>query len=213
MTRGFNLVWLVDDNPDAALADLEEKPWSPPEGGFHTQHWYDLRARAEIDLYRRTASETLTRAASGFHALEGSLLLRVQLVRSEADWLRGRLGLAAAEAGDARGLAEAEQRARRLDHEGMPYARVWSLLLRAGVAVLRRRAPDALELLRSAGDQAEDHHLLLCAAAARHRLGTLTGGKEGAGLVARAEAWMAEERVRAPARMFEVVAPGFSPQP
>jgi hypothetical protein len=210
MTRGFNMVWLAADDPTQALDDLERKLWSPPEGGYHTQHWYELRARAEIALYRGVAASTLDDARGGFAALERSLLLRVQLVRAEAAWLRGRLALGAAAGGGPGALDEARRWARRLVRERMPYTRVWALLLEAAAAAQARRTPAALALLRQAADEAEGQHLELCAAAAWHRLGTLLGGSEGAALLARAADWMAVEEIRRPERMVEVVAPGFA---
>src|SRR5262249_14652960 len=55
LTRACNVLWLVDGRPDQARRELEQKSWTPPEGGYHMQHWYELRARAEISLYEGTA--------------------------------------------------------------------------------------------------------------------------------------------------------------
>ena len=49
----------------------------------------------------------------------------------------------------------------------------------------------------------------LFAAAARRRLGTLLGGDAGRALIAQADAWMAAQEVRNPARMAAGLAPGF----
>jgi hypothetical protein len=49
----------------------------------------------------------------------------------------------------------------------------------------------------------------LYAAAARHRLGNLLGGERGQQLVAEAEAWMTEQRIKNPAAMTRMLAPGF----
>jgi hypothetical protein len=49
----------------------------------------------------------------------------------------------------------------------------------------------------------------LQAAAARRRLGELTGGARGRGLVEQADAWMRDQQIRNPARMTALLAPGF----
>ena len=49
----------------------------------------------------------------------------------------------------------------------------------------------------------------LHAAVARRRQGVLLGGDEGRALVAEADAWMAGQQVRNPARLAAVLAPGF----
>ena len=49
----------------------------------------------------------------------------------------------------------------------------------------------------------------LCAAAARHRLGTLLGGDEGHTLIRESEAWMTDQTIRDPVRMTALFAPGF----
>ena len=152
LARSFGIVWLMRDDVASAIADLDTRTWTPVESGYHMQHYYELRARSEIDLYRGSV-ETIPR--QGFEALERSLNARIQIVRADSYWLQGRLALAI---GDA---ATAQRMAQKLEREKMPYARVWAHLLRS-------------EWLAAAslGD-AED--MLLCSAAARRRLGDRAG--------------------------------------
>ncbi|HJZ87298.1 MAG TPA: AAA family ATPase [Polyangia bacterium] len=206
LTRAFNVAWLARDAPTEARRDLDRKSWTPPEGGYHVQHWYQLRAQAEIDLYEGAAAATLERTRQGFAALAHSLLLRVQVVRAESRWLRGRLALAA-RTEPAR--AEAARMARKLERERMPYATVWAQLLRAGVAAQKSERARAEGLLTAAAEGAHGQHMGLCAAAARLRLGALIGGAKGAELVAQADTWMTHQGIRKPAAMTEIVAPGI----
>jgi hypothetical protein len=50
----------------------------------------------------------------------------------------------------------------------------------------------------------------LYAAAARRRLGEMIGGDRGRQLVAQAEEWMTKQQIKNPARMMNLLAPGFA---
>ncbi len=205
---------LACDDVGGARASIEEATWSPPEQGFHLQHWYELRARAELAIYERTAAAAVATLQPRFDALDRSMLLRVKLVRADAAALRGRLLLAAAAAGDAAGprLDEVAAIARRLTRERAGYATVYAALLRAGVAAVGTRASveDARAALREAIQLATRHDMALHLAAARDWLGGLVGGAEGDALRAAAAAYAAAEGVVAPDRMFALQAPGIA---
>ena len=196
MLRSCALVHLLEDRPADARALIAHTDWVPPAGRFHLQHWYALRAEREIDLYEAEGGRTegaLEASRDGFGALEDSLLTRIQIVRAESRWLWGRLLLA--ENRDARRVAGF------LAREGTAYASAWAWLLLA--AAEPDRAPTRL---RDAIRAAEACDMRLCAAAARRRLGELTGD---ATLVDQADGWMREQGIRDPIRMTAVIAPGF----
>jgi hypothetical protein len=199
LTRAFNIIWLVRDDPATAERELDRKHWTPPEGGYHLQHWYELRARTELALYRGDITEARTHLAEGFEAAERSMLLRIQTVRTETAWMRGRLELArAATAGQPEPLlAEVTKLAKGLESERMPYATVWALLLRAAVASQKGESPTAL--LDQSIKLADEQQMMLCAAVARRRRGGVSEGDE----------WMNEMGIRQFERMTEVIAPGF----
>jgi len=209
--RAFNVVRLVRDEPEEAPRDLDRASWSPPEGGYHIQHWYELRARTELALYLAEPPAIEAFGAS-FAALQRSLLPRVQMIRTEAIWLRGRVALAAAAVGspsEARAaLAVAAACERRLRRERAPVADAWGAMLAAGVAMLRGDVPEAVVRLLSAERAARETDLLLVAATARLRRGELLGGDEGAALVASAEEIMRGEGIVRPDRIADVIAGG-----
>jgi serine/threonine protein kinase len=213
LTRMFNWVWLARDAPAEAHRDLAQKPWTPPERGFHVQHWYELRARVELELYEGKAQGALLRHGERFDRLSRSMLLRVQTIRADAVWLRGRVLLVGSAISSNAPVLEAVSRlSTKLAKEQVGYARVWGLLLGATVAYQRRAVDDAHARLSAAIELSDANRLALLAACARMRLGQLCGGSEGAALCAEGEAWMASENIRNPVRMLEVVTPGFGPE-
>ncbi|MCE9580647.1 MAG: hypothetical protein K8W52_46430, partial [Deltaproteobacteria bacterium] len=203
---------LARDDRHGARNSLDEASWTPPDQGFHLQHWYELRARTELALYERTASAAVLALAPRFVALDRSMLLRVQIVRADACALRGRLllGAIAEQAAPDPRAQDVERIARQLAGEKTGYAAVYALLLRAGLAVIDAGRGDPIPLLREAIELATTHDMALHVAAARDRLGALVGGDEGAALRAAAAGYAATEGIVDPDRMFEVLAPGIA---
>jgi len=96
----------------------------------------------------------------------------------------------------------------RLKRERMPWTAPLASILRAACANEARDYPLALASLRAAVAEAESADMAMYAAAARHRLGSALGGDEGRELLRQAEAAMALEDVRAPARFAALLVPG-----
>lgn len=199
---------------DAARASVEGATWTPPDQGFHLQHWYDLRSRVELAIYEGRAREAVDDLAPRFAALQRSMLLRVKIVRADAVSLRARLLVAAVAEGGApdRARAEVTRIARRLDGEGAGYAAVYAQLLRAGLATSLGAGDrdDAVRTLRAAVADADEADMELHLATARDQLGALIGGDEGDGLRTEAAAYAAREGVADPARAFAMISPGVA---
>jgi tRNA A-37 threonylcarbamoyl transferase component Bud32 len=207
LIRACNLVWLSQDDVAQARKDLERATWPAPVGGFlHLQHWFELRATSELDLYTGEPG-----VRPGFDELDGSLMARIQKVRTESRFLRGRVHLANARSPSERKAAAAAARkiARGLEREKAAYAHVWSLLLHAGAEAAEGDVDACMRTLREAVAAAEAREMLMCASSARWRLGKIIGGDEGSALVQQAGAWMKSEGIAKPERMVQVLAPGF----
>jgi hypothetical protein len=211
-TRISYSVLLVRDDPVKARREIRETLARWSHRGYHIQHYYDLHAQAEIDLYEGNPKAAWERVSSGWSALERSLLRRAQIIFLESAYLRARTVLAAVAAReiDVRLLGLAERDARRIEREAMPWSNPLAQLLRASVAALRGDGPNAIVLLASAESGFETVDEGLYAAAARRRRGELVGGEEGTRLIAEAEAWMSRERVANPARLCALLAPPCS---
>ncbi len=203
---------LASDDVATAQPGEDAILWSPPESGYHIQHYYQYNANVEIALYEGTAAERFDELTRAFQALRASMLFRVQMVRVTALGLHGRLCLAAAMAPNSpdEALAQARRMARQLSGEKLGCAQVLGHLLRAGLAP--RNSGRTADQLRRAIDGADRDHLALHAAAARDRLGILVGGVEGHELRALAARYVAEERIAVPELMFETVVPGVLAQ-
>jgi hypothetical protein len=204
---------LADDDTDGVRECIDTARWTPPERGYHLQHWNRLRARSELCLYERAVGAQLPALLGEFDRLHRSMLLRVTPVRADAVSLRGRLVLAAAQAGQVAdaALADVGRAAARLERETVPYAAVYAHMLRAGLSSRGRERTEAgtAAHLRAAIELAGACGLALHRAAAQTRLAELVGGDEAAALRAAALAYTASERVARPELLFELVAPGF----
>jgi eukaryotic-like serine/threonine-protein kinase len=217
----FNDVWLADDAPARAWAELDRATWLPPEGRFHIQHWYDLRARAEIAFYEGEGARSLERWADLFRAFDQSLLMRVQDARADYLWILARSCLLQSfdPAQKSSALKAAAKAARRLERERVGYTTAWAHLIRAGIAARLGDLPSTIERLSSAERASNESDLGLLAAAARRRRGELTLASRGVGgaeMIAQADRQLRDLGIRAPARMVAAVTAGFdgpAPEP
>ncbi len=210
MRRSCNLVHLVDGDVEAARRDLEAE-WVGVEHGYHLQHFYRLRALVEIDLYGGGAAARVDELTPMFDRFLGSLLKRLQLVRTSLVHLYGRVLVAeAAQAPERRVLLRRAVRcARRLEREPAAFPQCWADLLRAAIAAQRGDRERAIAELERAIEHAGQNQQAAHAAAARWRLGALLGGEPGRSSMDAARDWMVSEHVREPERFVEVLAPGF----
>ncbi|HEY5921169.1 MAG TPA: protein kinase [Kofleriaceae bacterium] len=202
-----NVAWLALDNPDEARRQVElaNRQWS--REGFHLQHYYELLAHGQIDLYVGNGREGLARTDEHWRALSSSLLLRVQNIRVEAQHLRARCALAEAKAtGDARLLDLASKAARKIAREQMPWALAIAQLVDASVAAVRGDSGATNALLSAEHSLiAADMHLY--AAVTRYRRGRLLGDN-GSALVAAAREELVALGARNPERIADMVVPG-----
>jgi tRNA A-37 threonylcarbamoyl transferase component Bud32 len=210
LRRYCNFLWLARDDAKGAEENLSIAPWAPPDGRFHLQHWYELDARTELDLYRDSVRGGPQAALARFVPVERSMLMRVQTIRALATWLKGRLLLACGDEGDQRSrLRMVEKLAKKLKKEGQPYSLAWGGMLEAAVHASRGERERASQRLREVAQLADDYSMKLLAAAARLRLGELTTGEEGARLVRTAEEAMRAAPVKNPRAFANLLAPGF----
>jgi tetratricopeptide (TPR) repeat protein len=206
----MNSIWLADDDPDKARAEVIEALKAWPHEGFHLQHYSSLLAQAQIELYTGDFDVAWKHIEGQWPALEDSMLLRTQVLRIEATYLRARAILAMALSNrDRDKLVLAEKLARKLEKENMDWAKPFGAVIRSSIAHQRNQHAEATTLLSAAVQGFERADMRLFAAGSRRRLGELFGDERGRRFVAEADAWMTGQRIKNPERMTRMLVPGF----
>jgi hypothetical protein len=202
---------LADDDSGAAREAIREARALWTHDKFLLQDWQIMRSEAEIELYAGNGLAAYDRLKRDELRLEKSMLLNLQLLRIFTGYAVGRAAIASlAEEGGERSerIAEANQRAVGLRGEQMPWADVYAATVTACVKNAEGDREGALGALREAITLADAADMMLQAAAARHRLGLLLGGAEGALELRRAEETMRAQDIRVPAKFAGLYVPG-----
>jgi tRNA A-37 threonylcarbamoyl transferase component Bud32 len=205
------LVRLAAEDVGEARRELHEALSQWTQEGYHIQHHNALLAQVQIELYSGNATAAWEQVTKNWPAFSRALLARVQCVRIQMRQMRAYSALAAAvTASNPKPLLHAAKRdARRFRSEQLPWADGLDRYIRAALAVQSGDDGAARRLLDQAITAFESINMGLYAAATRRRLGQMIGGAEGQALMAEADAWMARQTIRNPARMAAVFAPGF----
>jgi len=204
------IIWLAADDPDAARRAVRQvmDRWSLQ--GFHFQHYLEMFAENQTDLYVGNWASAWRRADERWPQMKSAFLLRIPFVKLEGLHLMGRCALAAAiGSGDESLVVRAERHAAAIEKEKVAWAMPFAMSLRAAVLSIRGHREEALDTLGQASRAFEKHELLLYAKAADHRRGTLTGSAGGRAITANAEAWLRGRGVKNVPRFLDVLLPGF----
>ncbi len=215
MRTGVHAVaWIADGDVDGALASLDAgiAPWS--SGQVNVPHVLDAFGRVQIHLYAGDFAHAYAVAHDRWRLASRAFLLKCQLLRVHMLSARSRAALALAtrdEPHRERLLREAERDAADLERERAPWAEALGALVHAGVARVRGDRERSRAKLDAAIVGFDSVGLALHEHAARRVRGALVGGDEGSAQITASDAWMAEQTVRDPSRMTDVIAPGFAP--
>ena len=218
-TRLCFLTSLAADDVQGAERGTQEgmERWS--QTGFHNQHYYEMVATAETQLYAGRGTEAREGITRKWLDLARTLLLRVQPVLIESRHLRARTALAAAcdamVSGSTRDtlLRSAEDDASEIRRTGAPWALGLSHLLLGGARTLRDDRLQAIRHLETAADVFRREGMGLYLAVTRRRLGELLENLDGDALVESANAAMRDQAIVNPDRFARMLAPGdFAPR-
>ena len=166
-TGNANARWLVLDDPDAAEAEVTEAmaPWEGPR--LLLPHYFELLARTQIELYRGDGAAASARVMRAWSRARSTFLLRIQPIRIELHYLRGRASLAS---GD---LADAKRCAAQLFSEGPAWSTGMGELVRGGVAHATGDDDAARAAFRAAAGAFEGASMRAFALVANRRLAEL----------------------------------------
>jgi tetratricopeptide (TPR) repeat protein len=206
-----NYFWLAADDPDEGERVTIESIALWSHKGFHRQHYSAALARIQTALYRGDSAAAWALLTQLAAVLRGSYLSRIQVIRVESLYLRGRsaLAMAAAHGPRRRFLRVARESARRIGKEHMPWSDPIALLLQASIARLEGLTRLAVEYLDEAVDRFDSADMKLYAAVARLRRGAVQDDARGRELKRQADEWMVVQNIRNPAAMARMLAPGF----
>jgi len=169
---------------------------------------------AEIALYCGEGRTAWALISEHWASITRFPLLRIQLLLINLLYLRARGALAACSDAktrtdmDKRLLRVAERDARRIERQNALYGNALAHLIRAGVAASRGDMEKAVTLLVSAENGFETADMALSLAVARRCRGQIIGGEQGRSLIEAADSWMAGQKIKNPARMTALFAPG-----
>jgi serine/threonine protein kinase/tetratricopeptide (TPR) repeat protein len=206
-----NMAWLAADTPDEAERQVLDgmRRWS--RRGYQIQHYQAWFANVQILLYRGKGQKAYALVEQGWKPLASSFFLRIQFIRTMANGVVGRTALAASAtcppSERARLIAIARRATSKLEREDARWANAVAQSLRGQIAVAEGRRDEAIKAFAAATEALSAADLHLDAACARRARGLLLGGEEGRAEIARAEGWMASERIRAFRPTFAMIIP------
>jgi serine/threonine protein kinase len=208
-----NVVWLVADDVAEARAQADDAIARWSQRDFLMQHYYDILARGNIDLYCGDGAAPAATLRQAWPRIRRTMILRIQYVRVTLWDLRARAALRLARDLDiadprrAALLTAARRDARRLARERAPWASALADLLETQIAVARRDEAGAQRHFAAATAGFERTEMKLFLAALRWRHGARLGGAAGAALAAAGEGFMRGEGIVDLARLAGMLVP------
>jgi serine/threonine protein kinase len=204
--------WLASDDVVTARRQLKDSIAHWSQASFLVQHWQCMLWESETHLYVGDGERAWQRLARDEGRLADSSLFSVQLIRALTLFVRGRSAVASLRELDGPRRTERFRHARKaqrsLERERMPWIDVMAALLGAAIANASGNGARAQRELRRVIALAGRADMPLHGASARHRLGLLLEGEDGAAARKDAEKAMQARGVRVPVRYAQMLLPG-----
>jgi hypothetical protein len=205
--------WLLADEPEVALTELERARIRLNEPGFILHRFGVCYGLADVALYMQDTDQAQRSVTEGWSQLKDAMLLRLQPVRIFMMHARARVSCAAAAAATdplarRRLLAGARADAQRIRSERTGWGNALSSLIEAAIAAEEGRADDAIRFVELA-----EQGLLLAGmdhfvAVARYRKAHLLQSEARIAAQRQAADWFAAQKVSNPGRIAHLLSPG-----
>jgi hypothetical protein len=212
LTMSGYLYYLACDQPESASELFAQSLSQWRTHGFSSSRDLARLGLAEIALYARDVVTAWEVTQHKWPLLVRLALRRPTTVSIYLYSQRGRAALACASADPARRskfLKVASKNASLLLRWNVAYARPLAELLLAGVQCIQNNPHASIEHLRKAEAGFDQTDMHLHSAVCKVRLGTLTGGAQGAALIREGEAYIAGQEIANSSRLADMLAPGF----
>jgi hypothetical protein len=206
-SRYAPLGYLIRDDPEGALIEVERGMGGWSTRGYSLQRYYQLFSGVQAILYQGDAVKAWERLDASWPTLRKTLMRSIQSVRVPLFEIRGRVAMAMVAHGSKAHLKIASQCASALRRERVLWADSYAARLEGAVLAWQGDRRQALERLAKADADSEASEMLGFVAAGRRRRGEYLSGEEGAQLIETADAWFATQRVRNPAALTNCFAP------
>ncbi|MBL9014079.1 MAG: protein kinase [Myxococcales bacterium] len=173
MRRGAVVMWLAEDDPEGARADLARATWVASTDSFHVQHFHALLGDIEIALY--TGDRSLWKVLHAeLDRCFASLIVRVISIRAQGLYARARMSVVD---GDLRTAASCAKKLAKLSSRS---AKAWSLILHGCVARAKGDTETARARFTAAADVSDAAGMHVFAAMARWAEAELAGDADAA---------------------------------
>ena len=200
----LNLPWLVKNRPKEARQAVAEARNAKHENGMRA-----LLADVHIDLYCGDGTAGRNRVIGFWSRLQRSSAYRLDFVKNEAWFLRGRasLGAITSEGTRYKLCRDVENMTRKLSEQGSVVALAYSHALRGSLAVHCGNREEALYEFRAGEETARMADMRLLAFSIQRQRGLVLGRNDGEHLVREADEWMASQGIKEPGRMANIWSP------
>ncbi|HEX3776766.1 MAG TPA: protein kinase [Polyangiaceae bacterium] len=217
-TSYSNTAWLVRDDTVEASRQLSRAREEWTAKGTQLPHCWLLVGQCQLGFYTGDADGTWAKVCERWPDLQAAHFFHVGVLRVQLWHLRAASAALLAEQLARRGQraraselwSEARNAAKQLGRQAIPSAAPLAGLLEAAVESAEGRREQARMRLGEVARSFDDHGLRLYAAAARARLAALGEGRDASLLRSSAEAAFSQESVENPAKMIDLLAPGFA---
>jgi eukaryotic-like serine/threonine-protein kinase len=201
--------YLSADEPDECLVECQRALGRWSAGGFHLQHYGALFIQAETYFYLGNYEEARRVLVASQEKMSGSFILRWEILRIMALFLKGRASLACWLDNKSKALrVEVENNAKGLEHIRSAWSLPMVRVLRAGLYTGEGRRTQAAQALTDAHRDFTKIGLHAYAAAAAHVSGSLRRDAYGDEQMRTANAYMQAEKVVRPDAFTRMLIPG-----